>query len=93
MLVEIVDSLEEVFGDGLGRFEIGVVQRGLLQDQEPGLDQVQPGGVGGSPYEFHVVGHGTPQVQVSAMCAEVVPNQIDLAVRAIARKQRVLEKA
>ena len=44
MLVEIVDSLEEVFGDGLGRFEIGVVQGGLLQDQEPGLDQVQPGG-------------------------------------------------
>ena len=48
---------------------------------------------GRGPYEFHVVGSGTPQVQGSAMCAEVVPNQIDLVVRAISRKQRVLEKA
>ena len=58
MLVEIVDSLEEVFGDAFGRFEIGVVQRRLLQDQEPGLDQVQPGGVGGSPYESTLSGMG-----------------------------------
>ena len=71
----------------------GLCNAVFSRTKKPGLDQVQPGGVGGSPYEFHVVGHGTPQVQGSAMCAEVVPNQIDLAVRAIARKQRVLEKA
>jgi hypothetical protein len=36
VIVEIVDALPQILGDRVGRLEIGIVQRGFLQQENQG---------------------------------------------------------
>lgn len=92
MIVEIVDTLLEIFGDRIGRFEVGVVERGLFQHEKPGLDEVEPRGIGWRPEELDAGRGGRPKVERSFVCAEVVPNKVDLAVCSEVRQHGFLQK-
>ena len=60
MAVEIVDTLFQVFGDGVRCLEVGVVQGGFLQDEKPRLYEIEPGSIRWCPVELDVGWNGGP---------------------------------
>ena len=80
MLVQVVDALRKILGNGGCGFEIGIVESCFLQYQEPGLDQIEPGSIRWCPEEFDVRRLGRPKIQCPLVGAEVIPDQVDFAV-------------
>jgi hypothetical protein len=60
MAIQICDALQEVLRNGCSGLEVGVIECGFFQDQEPGLDQVEPRSVSGCPGEMDVGWLGVP---------------------------------
>ena len=92
MIVEVVDALLKMVGDRVGGFEIGIVQRSLLQHEKPRLDEVEPRGIRGSPEKLDGLGCSGPEIQRPFVGAEVVPDDVDVAVRSESRHHRFLQK-
>src|SRR5271168_815130 len=92
MFVEVVDPVEEMGRDLGGRLEVCVLKRGFLQYQKPGLNEIQPCGLRWCPREFDIAWFGLPQIESLLGGAEVVPNEVDFPLPAVARQHTVLEK-